>query len=172
MQTFKHLPLTELNVIAQKMYESSSVDARTKTRVGVAVLIRDQENRILLEKRKDSSVWGFPGGRIEPGETIAQAAVREIFEETGLNVEVVRLLGVYSDPLTHIVTYLDNGDRVHIIDILLEAQILSGRLICSDESEMLAFFSENDLPEEFVPSTVSILEDMLNKQFEISPVIR
>src|SRR5436190_998514 len=63
--------------------------------VHVAVIRRDE---VLLVQREDFEVWGLPGGEIEPGETPAQAAVREVYEETGLNVRLTRLVGLYTKP--------------------------------------------------------------------------
>lgn len=98
------------------MYRTA--DANTQVRVGVGVIVRSDSGRILLEKRSDCGWWGLPGGRIEPGESVEQAAIRKVKEETGLDVEIIRLLGVYSEPAERIVTYPDNV--VHLIDILLE----------------------------------------------------
>lgn len=87
------------------IYANTVSDDRTRVRVGVAVVVRDQRGWILLERRRDCGLWGLHGGRIEPGESVAEAAVREVREETGLTVVVQRLLGVYSDPPGRIVTY-------------------------------------------------------------------
>ncbi len=138
-----------MNLRAQEMFSRRAVDANTKVRLGVAVVIHDERGRILLEKRSDSSLWGFPGGRIEPGESVTEAAVREVREETGLDVEVTRLIGVYSELADRIVTYPDN--IVHLVDILLEARIVAGRLSRSSESEAVQFFDTDALPRELVP---------------------
>ena len=61
--------------------------------VNVAVL---QDNKILLTKRDDFETWILPGGGVEDGESIAQAAIRETKEETGLDVELTKLVGIYS----------------------------------------------------------------------------
>jgi len=168
----RYLSLTELNPIAQKMYGNTQVSDRAKTRVGVAVLIRDSKDRILLEKRKDSGIWGFPGGGIEPGESIEKCAIREIKEETGFDISLKRLLGVYSEPSSRLITFLDNGDEVHLVDIFLEATVTGGNLTCSHESECLGFFHEDELPNAIVPAAIPLLEDLLNKRFEKGSTIR
>ena len=94
------------------------------------MFIRGPGETILLEKRCDCGWWGLPGGWVEPGESLAVAAVREVLEETGLSVEVTHLIGVYSDS-GRIVTYPDNGDVVQLIDIVVGARVLSGSLMCS-----------------------------------------
>lgn len=150
-----------MNPIAERMYAKKAADANTRVRVGVGVIVLDSRGWILLEKRSDCGMWGLPGGRIEPGESVTEAAVREVKEETGLNVEITRLLGVYSEPESHIVTFLDNGDVVHLVDILLEAKIISGELSISSESEALHFFNPTALPSDIVPPALAPLQDFL-----------
>ncbi|EKN42356.1 MutT/nudix family protein, partial [Clostridium botulinum CFSAN001627] len=65
---------------------------------GVAIVIFNDKKQVLLQKRSDVCLWGIPSGHVEPGETVTNAAIREVLEETGLDVEVVRFIGVYSDP--------------------------------------------------------------------------
>jgi 8-oxo-dGTP pyrophosphatase MutT (NUDIX family) len=139
------------------MHTGAAGDIRV--RLGVGVIIEDSRGWILLEKRSDNGMWGPPGGGIEPGESVAQAAVREVREETGLTVEVTRLLGVYSEPLDRIVTYRDNGDVRHLVDVVVQGVIRSGTLAPSAESEALAFFSPTGLPAEVTPPARQPLED-------------
>jgi 8-oxo-dGTP pyrophosphatase MutT (NUDIX family) len=149
-----------MNQIAQQMYARKVADANTHVRVGVGVVVRDEKGRVLLERRSDCGWWGLPGGRIEPGESAIEAAVREVKEETGLTIRVIRLLGVYSEPSERIVTFLDNSDVVQLVDILLEATIVSGTLTCSSESLDLQFFEAGCLPSEIVPPARVPLEDV------------
>ncbi len=150
-----------MNPVAEKMYAKRLADVNTVVKVGVGVVIRDQSGRILLEKRRDCGVWGLPGGRVEPGESVMEAAEREIKEETGLSIHVTGLIGVYSDPHERIVTYPDNGDVVHLVDIVLDARIVSGTLTCSEESEELRFFDPAALPSEVVPPARRPLSDAI-----------
>ncbi|MGD1805096.1 NUDIX domain-containing protein [Dapis sp. BLCC M126] len=143
------------------MYAKKQADPNTRVRIGTGVIVTDHQGWILLEKRSDCSVWGLPGGRIEPGETIQKSAIREVKEETGLNVEITRLLGVYSEAEGRIVTFLDNGDVVHLVDIILEAKIISGELSCSVESEELSFFKPTALPSDIVPPALAPLQDFI-----------
>src|SRR6202011_555214 len=64
----------------------------------LGVLVVETDGLILLTKREDMHVWCLPGGAVDDGESIAQAAIREVREETGLTVELVRLVGLYSRP--------------------------------------------------------------------------
>lgn len=148
------------------MYGRKAAGSDTQVRAGVAVVIRDKQGRILLEKRSDNGMWGIPGGGIEPGESVREAALREIKEETGLDVEITRLIGVYSEPTEQrIVTYPDNGDVCHLVDIILEGKWISGSLTRSKESEELRFFSLQALPEDIVPPALLPLRDALNESY-------
>lgn len=145
----------------EAMFAQKTADVNTKVRVNVAVVVRDLESRILLEKRSDCGMWGLPGGRIEPGESITDAAVREMLEETGFQVKITRLLGVYSGPEDRIVTFSDNV--VQVVDILLEAEIISGILSRSFESLELEFFSPDKMPPkvDVIPVARVIFEDIV-----------
>ena len=133
-------------VVAFSLYDQNQVDANARVRAGVGLVIRNIDGDILLERRSDNGLWGLPGGRIEPGESILQTALREAKEETGLTIVVTRLLGVYSGPEDRIVTFPDNV--VQLVDILLEASIVSGNLVCSSESIELRFFKVGGFPPE------------------------
>lgn len=141
------------------MYANRQADAQTIVRLGVAVVIRDGEGRILLERRSDCGWWGMPGGRVEAGETVEQAALREVFEETGLVVRITGLVGLYSEPDGRIVTFPDNV--VQLVDAAVTAEIVSGELTTSPESEELRFFGPQELPIEIVPPVRRLLADAL-----------
>lgn len=138
------------------------VNASTKVRAGVGLILLDADGRILLERRCDNGFWGLPGGRIEPGESIEQTAVREAREETGLEIEVTRLLGVYSGPEDRVASYPDN--TVQLVDIVLEAKIISGQLTRSEESLELGFFKIGQFPPEaeIVPPARLPLRDYID----------
>ncbi len=90
----------------------------------VSVIVRDEAGRVLLVRHSNGDVWVTPGGAIEPTEAPADAAVREMWEETGLEVELTRVLGVYGGP-EFIVTY-ENGDRVSYLMVFFEATPVGG----------------------------------------------
>lgn len=89
-----------------------------------AALVRDDDGRLLLVRHADLGVWGLPGGAIEPDEQPEEAAVRETEEESGLEVEIVRLLGVFGGP-EYRITY-GNGDRTAYVPIVYEARVVGG----------------------------------------------
>ena len=148
-----------MNQTVQSMFGKKA--AGTEILLGVGVVVLNESGWMLLEKRKDCGLWGLLGGKIEPGESIADAAVREVREESGLTIEIVRLIGVYSELAERIVTF-DNGDVRHRIDIIVEAKIISGKPACSQESERLEFFEAASLPAEICPPAKAPLEDYAN----------
>ncbi|MEL6499970.1 MAG: NUDIX hydrolase [Cyanobacteria bacterium J06607_15] len=98
------------------------------------------DGRIVMIQRRDSGKWGLPGGMVDWGEDIPQAASRELAEETGLKlVKIKSLRGVYSDP--------QRDPRLHSISILLEVEA-DGELEPEDKLEVLQVkaFSKEELP--------------------------
>jgi 8-oxo-dGTP pyrophosphatase MutT (NUDIX family) len=92
-----------------------------------AACIWDAEGRILLLRRSDGAdLWGFPGGAIEPGERADEAVKREVYEEIGLRVEPVALIGIYSSP-EYTFAY-PNGDQVQPVTGFFECRVVGGEL--------------------------------------------
>jgi 8-oxo-dGTP pyrophosphatase MutT (NUDIX family) len=91
----------------------------------VTILTFDAHQRVLLVKHADAGRWTTPGGAVEPEEQPANAAVREMWEETGLHVALVRVLGVYGGP-EFTVTY-SNGDAVSFLTTVFEGRVIAGR---------------------------------------------
>lgn len=116
-----------------------------KLRLGCSAAIFDEQGRILLTRRADNGQWCLPGGAMEPGESAAEACEREVLEETGLNVRVQRLIGVYSHP-DQLVVYKD-GNKAHIVALHFEAQVLGGTLGLSNETTDFGYFSPEQLDE-------------------------
>ncbi|MEU2612664.1 NUDIX domain-containing protein [Micromonospora sp. NPDC007271] len=100
--------------------------------VAVTAFVQDERGRVLLIKRSDNSLWALPGGAQDVGESTAQAAVREVEEETGLHVEITGISGIYSDP-AHVIAY-DNGEVRQEFSICLRARVVGGVMRTSSES--------------------------------------
>lgn len=157
-----------MNPRAAKMFAPPPPGAKLFIGVGTGVIVSDDVGRILLELRADCGLWGLPGGGVQPGESVTNAARREVREETGLDVRITRLLGVYSDPAKNIVTYPDNGDVKHKIDILLEGEITGGKLAASAESERLEFFEPGRVPLDLLnPQAAGPVRDYLAGRFGV-----
>lgn len=125
-----------------------------------AVVWRDAQHReLLLMRRSDNAHWGLPGGYVEPGESVADAAVREVSEETGVQVAIGRLVGVYSDPAIQVIEYPD-GRRVHAINLCFEADpVLLGVATTPDEVLATGYFAPDALPDPLVPIHRVRIED-------------
>ena len=89
-----------------------------------SVVVRDEHNHILLQRRTDFDVWGLPGGVLELDEDLEGCARRELLEETGLMVGDLRLVGVYTDPIYDVI--YPNGDQVQQFTICFEGRISGG----------------------------------------------
>lgn len=87
-------------------------------------VIYDSQSRVLLVRQATDKLWSTPGGVIEPDETPATAVVREVLEETGLNVAIVRLMGVFGGP-AFVVDY-PNGDRSQYVSTIFECAVRGG----------------------------------------------
>lgn len=109
-----------------------------------SAIVLDDAGRILLHKRTDSGYWSIPGGSMGPGETIAETAVREIREETGIEAQVDLLLCVYSNP-RHVITY-DNGEVRQQFSVCFLCHAVGGELTTSDESSETRFFDVAEIP--------------------------
>jgi len=152
-----------MNPRAQRMFSLKTAVAGTRIKLGVGVLPIADDGRLLLELRSDCGMWGLLGGGVDPGESITQTALREVAEESGLTIEITRLLGIYSTPADRILIYPDNGDVRHLIDVVVIARITGGTLQISHESERLEFFDLKNLPPEteIIPPARDPLADFL-----------
>ncbi|EOD9426616.1 NUDIX domain-containing protein [Vibrio harveyi] len=122
---------------------------------GVAAVILNQNNQLLLQKKSDGS-WSLPAGMIEPGESPSQAVIREVREETGLAIEVDRVLGVFGGEGFGF-TY-PNGDQVEYTVIMFKCQ-QTGQFAehLDEETIELAWFSRSDMPTLALPYPLECL---------------
>ncbi|MFC0041629.1 NUDIX domain-containing protein [Actinomadura rayongensis] len=99
----------------------------------VNVVVENDAGEILMIRRTDNDNWAVPGGAIDLGESVAQAAVREAKEETGIDCEITGLVGIYSDP-KHLIHYTSNDEVRQEFSILLTGRAIGGSPQTSDES--------------------------------------
>ena len=129
-----------------------------------AVLIED--GKILLHRRADNGTWALPGGRMEVGESAEECAVRETQEETGIEVRVKRLVGVYSDPGSYSIMRYPDGALIHFLIVLYEVERTGGDIAVSHESTAVQFFPVTALPEPLAPSARIRIKDALARRAE------
>jgi ADP-ribose pyrophosphatase YjhB (NUDIX family) len=124
----------------------AAIGSRRLILVGASAIICDEAGWILLIRRGDTGQWALPAGIMEMDETIADTIVREVREETGLEVKPVRLTGLYTDPDLQNMTY-PNGDQVHVVNATFECQVVSGQAR-PDGAEALeaTYFPRDGLP--------------------------
>ncbi len=138
-------------------------DDPQELRLSVSAVVwrsREAARQLLLMRRSDNGHWGLPGGYVEPGESVAQATAREVLEETGVRVEVGRLVGVYSDPSRQVVAYADR--RVQAVNLCFEAvPVGEGAPTTPEETLETGYFAADALPEPFVPIHTVRVEDAL-----------
>ena len=137
---------------------------RTPDRIGASVsaCVFDAQGRLLLMHRADNAHWGIPGGNIEIGESVTQATIREVFEETGLSIAVGRLIGVYSDPANYMTAAYPNGRVVHYVNLCFLGNVTGGTLRGSEEGEEVGFFVPDGLPVPILLSHLPRIKDALS----------
>ncbi len=107
-------------------------------RLGTISVVINDEGAVLLSRRGDIGTWSLPGGRLDTGECLKDAAIREVYEETGVEVELMRPAGLY---------YLDQWER---LNVLFVAQMIGGEVkATTNETLENRFFSLDELPDDF-----------------------
>jgi ADP-ribose pyrophosphatase YjhB (NUDIX family) len=110
----------------------------------VSVLVEDDQQRLLLVRHAESGIWGIVGGAVEVDERPAEAAIRETREETGLHVELIRLVTALGGPRFRL--RYRNGDEAAYVSIVYEARVTGGaERPDGDEVLELGWFGRNDL---------------------------
>ena len=113
-------------------------------RPGASALIFDKTTgNILLTRREDNAKWCLPGGGMDPGESAAEACIREVFEETGLEVEVKKLVGIYTSP--DILVEYPDGNKIQPVAFSFEVEVTGGTLGLSDETTEVGYFTIEEM---------------------------
>ncbi|MBR0541666.1 MAG: NUDIX hydrolase [Clostridia bacterium] len=130
---------------------------------GSVVIITDSEGRILLQKRTHpKGRWGLPGGLMELGESCEETAVREVREETSLEIENLKLFGVYSGKDYYCTG--ETGDEWYVVVIAYTCGTFSGEVKINDgESEELRWFLPDEIPESLANSHREIIMDYIGR---------
>lgn len=123
---------------------------------GAGTLIVDHENRLLLLKRSDNGYWALPGGAVELGEVVKEAARRETWEETGLEIGELSLFGVFSGP--EFFCIYPNGDEVYNVMIIYLVREIRGDVRLTDEHTDWGWFAPTEIPENISPPIRPVIE--------------
>jgi 8-oxo-dGTP pyrophosphatase MutT (NUDIX family) len=110
----------------------------------VNVVATNDQGGILMIRRTDNGNWALPGGAIDLGESASQAAVRETREETGVDVEVTGLVGIYTNP-RHVIEYTSNGEVRQEFAIVLRARPIDGVPTPTSEASEVTWVDPSDL---------------------------
>src|SRR3954470_9815939 len=110
----------------------------------VNAIVTDEQGAILLIRRTDSGNWSLPGGAINLGETVREAAVRETKEETGVHCEITDVAGIYSNP-RHLVEYTSDGEVRQELTVVLTGHPIGGAPTASNESSDVAWVEAHEL---------------------------
>ena len=128
-----------------------------------ALIFERTTGKILLTRREDNGRWCLPGGGMDSGESAAETCVREVFEETGLQVKATKLVGIYTSP--DILVEYPDGNKIQPVAFSFEVQITGGTLGLSDETTEVGYFTieemENmDMMEHHVQRIYDALESL------------
>lgn len=109
----------------------------------VVAIVRDDEGRVLMIHKTDNNRWALPGGGHEPGESISETVVREVKEETGFDVEVETITGIYTNP-GHVMAY-DDGEVRQQFSIAFRAKLIGGEKRTSEESSEVEWLTPDEI---------------------------
>ena len=123
--------------------------------IGAFGIIFDEQKRVLLVHRKDYDLWNLPGGTLEDFESPKNAVIREVKEETGLDVEISKLLGVY------------NKENKNDMAFSFLCKVIGGEITLNDEADKIEYFEIDKLPANTVPKQVERIKDALSNPSEV-----
>ena len=133
-----------------------------------SVVVTNDDGLILLQRRTDNNLWALPGGTMDIGETISECARREVREETGLDVDLQGIVGIYSDP-NHVFAY-DDGEVRQEFSICFSARPVAGTLTVSDESHDVRYFTPAEIAD--LPMVESIRLRITDYLADRGPALR
>lgn len=112
--------------------------------VGCSASVFDSKReKVLLVRRADDGKWAVPGGYMEPGENFSEACKREVWEETGLQVNIKRLIGIYTSP--NLLLEYSDGNKWQLVVLHFEAEIVDGEFTPNEETTEFGFFSLDEV---------------------------
>jgi 8-oxo-dGTP pyrophosphatase MutT (NUDIX family) len=132
-----------------------------------SVVVVDGDGRVLLQRRTDNGMWALPGGKMELGESLAGCGIRETLEETGITVDIIGIVGTYTNP-GHVFAY-DDGEVRQEFSICLLGRPAGGELRVSDESHEVAWFTPAET--DGLPMVASIRKRLADWRRGQGPVV-
>jgi ADP-ribose pyrophosphatase YjhB (NUDIX family) len=121
-------------------------------KIGAFGIVLNNKKEVLLCHRRDYDFWNLPGGGTEDLESPWQTVIREVKEETGLNVKIVKLIAVYNK--------LEKNELV----FLFECRMLNGKITINDEAEEIKYFDYKNMPNNIFPNHIQRIKDFFNKE--------
>lgn len=125
-------------------YDAPEAPAPNSLVPSVNVVVTNDAGDILMIRRSDNNNWAVPGGAIDLGESLPQAAIRETLEETGITCEITGLVGTYTDP-RHVILYTSNGEARQEFSIVLTGRAIDGEPTPSDESREVRWVPRDEV---------------------------
>jgi ADP-ribose pyrophosphatase YjhB (NUDIX family) len=127
-----------------KLIFGDRIGKKASLLVGCSATVFDSSGqKVLLTRRTDNNRWCLPGGQLEPGESVAEACAREVCEETGLEVHIEQLIGIYSNP--NMLLVYDDQHQYQLISFNFVATVTGGELGLSAETTEVGFFSQAEI---------------------------
>jgi ADP-ribose pyrophosphatase YjhB (NUDIX family) len=126
--------------------DDPNAPAATSMVPSVNVVVTNDAGEILMICRTDNDNWALPGGAIDLGESLTDAAVRETKEETGIDAEITGLVGIYTNP-HHVIEYTSDGEVRQEFSIVLTARHAGGTPTPSNESSQVVWIAADMVPE-------------------------
>ncbi|WP_438294180.1 NUDIX domain-containing protein [Streptomyces sp. HUAS TT7] len=120
----------------------------------VVAFVQNDAGEVLMIQRSDNGRWALPGGGHDAGEFISGTVVREVWEETGIKVDVLELTGVYTDP-GHVLAY-DDGEVRQQFSMCFRARPVGGEIRTSNETTQVRWVAPTDLAELNVHPTMRL----------------
>ena len=125
-----------------------------------AIIFDDSREKVLLTRRTDNGKWCLPGGHMEAGESTTEACAREVLEETGLTVNVGRLIGVYGSP--HRITEYADGNKFQSVVMCFQAEATGGELAISEETTEFGYYNVTEMQKlDLLDSSQERIDDAL-----------
>jgi 8-oxo-dGTP pyrophosphatase MutT (NUDIX family) len=126
-------------------FHDPAAPAANSVVVAASAFVQDDAGRVLMIQRSDNELWAIPGGALDVGESIMDAAIRETREETGLTIKAVGLVGIYSDP-GHVIAY-DDGEVRQEFSVCFRGRPVDGKLTTSTESKRVEWVEPERMAE-------------------------